>query len=141
MLQPRLHQRTEAEYIKAGFELFVFHERETGVECEVFAKTMWEAKRKYKAAVERRRIWTKRNKEENIAALQPFLEKRRARLKAMRENAARAGEVDFDDLTFFDVTEGVDSIPDVDKNAKKLRGPYKKKVQHSDDGSVQLELF
>lgn len=141
MHQPRLHQRTEAEYIRAGFELFVFHERETGAECEVYARTVGEAKRKYRAIVERRRVWVRRNRDANLSALRPFLEKRAERLRLMRETAARAGEVDFDDLTFFDITEGVDSVPDIDKNARKLRGPYNKKAQHSDDGSVQLELF
>lgn len=138
--QARIHRRTEAEYVKAGYELFVFHERETGAECEVFARTLGEARKKFKAIVARRKFWEKRNKEENLVAMQPFRETRMARLKAMRENAARAGEVDFDDLTFFDITEGVDSIPDLDKNKKKLRGPYNKR-KHSDDGSVQLELF
>lgn len=141
MPQHRVHIRTEAEYIKAGFELFVFHERETGVECEVFARTLQEAKGKYNKITERRRKWARRNREENHAAMQPFMEKRMARLREMRDKAARAGEIAFDELTFFDITEGVESVPDLDKNKRKQLGPYKKKVKHSDDGSIQLELF
>ncbi len=124
MHQPRRKHLSDEQYAKAGYQLFVFRERATGVECRVFAKTLWRARQRYREIVARRERWQMYYRQQNEKAMQPFLEKRRARLEELK----RVGEREL-----FDLSEIEQVMPE-----KKGKRRYDKKRPSSD---IQLELF
>ncbi len=121
---------TEDEYIARGYELYVFHERETGAECRVFARSLYDAKCTFRRMVTNRKLWQKKYAEQNAEAMKPFDEKRKARLAKLYSSTP-----DLDNVTFFDICN-----VEVETSEPPIHIPsrYHKRSQH--DGSVQLEL-
>ena len=124
MRQPRRTYRSDEEYARAGFQLFVFREKATGIECRVFAKSLWRARQRYKEIVANRDKWQAYYRAQNEKAMKPFLEQRRKRMEELN----RVGEREL-----FDASEVETITP-----AKKEKRRYEKKKPSTD---VQLELF
>ena len=115
---------TEEQYVAKGYELYVFHERETGVECNIYARSLYDAKRAYRHAVANRKRWTDLYARQNAAALQPFLEKRRQRLQHLYAE--------------FGSTDLFGELP-AQTESKARRSPYRKRIKR--DNSSQLDAF
>ncbi len=116
---------TEEQYMAKGYELYVFHERETGVECPVYARSMYEAKCMYLDAVAKRKKWSGIYARQNAEALKPFEERRRKRMQEMYNQ-------DFGLVDLFGETH-------VKSDGKSHRSPYRKRIKR--DKSSQLDAF
>lgn len=125
MRQIRSHHMTEEQYVARGYELYVFHERETGVECPIYARSLYDAKCAYRQAVANRKKWERVYAIQNEAAMKPFVEKRNKRLKSVYEPG-------FGELDIFG--EAL-----VKGDGKVHRSPYRKRIKR--DKSSQLDAF
>lgn len=105
MKQSRREWKSEEQYALEGFVKFVIHERDTGAECVVYARTASEAKRRYRSIRSLRDQWAMEYERINERAMAPFMRRREERMANLYNG--KSGE-DFDSMSMFDMLEETD---------------------------------